>query len=93
MNEKIKWNVPAYDEDGCPVLQCDDEVTRYLKACNPDWVDLLMQKFASSAGPWMLHESEVDLIYRAIQNTRPVGFEGFGLDDLELAKNSITSQI
>ena len=25
MNEKIKWNVPAYDEDGCPLLQCDDE--------------------------------------------------------------------
>ena len=52
-----------------------------------------MQKFARSAGPWMLHESEVDLIYRAIQNTRPVGFEDFGLDDLELAMNSITSQL
>ena len=75
------------------ISEGDDEVTRYLKACNPDWVDLLMQKFARSAGPWMLHESEVDLIYRAIQNTRPVGFECFGLDDLELAKNSITSQI
>ena len=71
----------------------DEDVTRYLKACNPDWVDLLMQKFARSAGPWMLHESEVDLIYRAIQNTRPRGFGDYGLDDLELAMNSITSQI
>ena len=74
------------------ISEGDDEVTRYLKACNPDWVDLLMQKFASSAGPWMLHESEVDLIYRAIQNTRPRGFGDYGLDDLELAMNSITSQ-
>ena len=75
------------------ISEGDDEVTRYLKACNPDWVDLLMQKFARSAGPWMLHESEVDLIYRAIQNTRPRGFGDYGLDDLELAMNSITSQI
>ena len=75
------------------ISEGDDEVTRYLKACNPDWVDLLMQKFASRVGPWMLHESEVDLIYRAIQNTRPQGFGDYGLDDLELAMSSITSQI
>lgn len=25
MNEKIKWNVPADDEDGHSIMQCDDE--------------------------------------------------------------------
>ena len=37
MNEKIKWNVLAYDEDGCPVLQCDDE----YNDCDlgPFWVE------------------------------------------------------
>ena len=37
MNEKIKWNVPADDEDGCLIMQCDDEyVDRDL---GPFWVE------------------------------------------------------
>ena len=34
MNEKIKWNVPAYDEDGCPALQCDDECDYEYSDCD-----------------------------------------------------------
>ena len=37
MNEKIKWNVPAYDEDGCPFLQCDDEYVE--RDFGPFWVE------------------------------------------------------
>ena len=34
MNEKIKWNVPAYDEDGCPFLQRDDECDYEYSDCD-----------------------------------------------------------
>lgn len=37
MNEKIKWNVPADDEDGHSIMQCDDE----YNDCDlgPFWVE------------------------------------------------------
>ena len=34
MNEKIKWNVPAYDEDGFPSLQCVDECDYECSDCD-----------------------------------------------------------
>ena len=41
MNEKIKWNVPVDDEDGCPVLQCDDECDDECddRDLGPFWVE------------------------------------------------------
>ena len=37
MNEKIKWNVPADDEDGYSIMQCDDEYVE--RDFGPFWVE------------------------------------------------------
>ena len=37
MNEKIKWNVPADDEDGHSIMQCDDEYVE--RDFGPFWVE------------------------------------------------------